>query len=134
MLRGDNGSGMGWILATEEEDTYHINASYFSGLIWQLNQFILTNIRNKHSLEFIRDNRILDKILEQYMDMKNDPQVGELLTFYIEYSKQFIDYVLQNTNTDLFTNNLLEEMRKEFFDVWKEKHAEERLDSSKKVV
>ena len=84
-----------------------------SGLIWQLNQFIMVNMRNKHSYEFIKNNHILDQILEQYE--KKDPEISRVVKDYIDYCKVFIDKSLEEIKTDTLTSEMLGEMREKVY-------------------
>jgi len=111
---GDNPIGTGWIANTKSKDSYHLTKSYVSALLWQINQFIFTNMRNKKSLEFIKEQKILEGILEQYK--QSDPIVYEILQEYITYSIDFIDFVLDKMiGKEYITGKMLEDYRNEFF-------------------
>ncbi len=114
MLEEENGIQCGWINAVEDHDTDHIINSSISGLIWQLNQFIMVNMRNKHSYEFIEKYNLLDQIYEQYMN--KDPMIAEIIKEYIDYCKEFMKKTLENVKGDTLTSEVLAEMRKKVYD------------------
>ncbi len=113
MLEDKNRIQCGWIIDTESHDTDHILNSTISGLLWQLNQFIMVNMRNKHSYEFIEKNHMLDQIYEQYS--KKDPVVAAILKEYIDYCKEFMRYTLSEVKGDTLTSDILSDMRKEVY-------------------
>ena len=71
-------------------------------------------MRNKKSLEFIKEQKILEGILEQYK--QSDPIVYEILQEYIIYSINFIDFILDKMiGKEYITGKMLEDYRNEFF-------------------
>ncbi len=110
-LEQDNGIQYGWIL--DSNNSEHIVKNNIGGLVWQLNQFIMVNMRNKHSYEFIKNNHILDQILEQYE--KKDPEISRVVKDYIDYCKVFIDKSLEEIKTDTLTSEMLGEMREKVY-------------------
>lgn len=112
MLEEKNGILAGWIL--DSEDSEHIDYSNVSGLLWQLNQFLLVNMRNKHSYEFIDHYHMLDQIYEQYE--KKDPMIASILKEYIEYCKKFVKKVLEDCKGDMVTGEMLAEERRKVFE------------------
>ena len=114
MLEGVNGIAAGWIHAVESEDADHLVNGPVSALLWQLNQFVMVNIRNKHSLEFIESHNILDQINEQYQE--KDPIVAAVIKDYIDYTKGFIKKCLEMVKGDNLTGDMLAEIRREYYD------------------
>ena len=114
MLEEENGIQCGWINAVEDHDTDHIINSSISGLIWQLNQFIMVNMRNKHSYEFIEKYNMLDQIYEQYV--AKDPLIAEIIKEYIDYCKKFMKQTLESVKDDTLTSDVLADMRKKVYD------------------
>ena len=114
MLESKNGIQAGWIQAVDSHDTDHIVNSSITGLLWQLNQFLMVNMRNKHSYEFIEKYQMLDQIYEQYIE--KDPIIASILKEYIDYCKTFIHYSLEHVQGDTLTSDILTDMRKEVFD------------------
>lgn len=111
MLEANNTMKAGWVLDSENSDEMIHGA--ISGLIWQLNQFILCNMRNKSSFEFIEQYDILDQIYEQYLE--KDPEVAAILKEYIDYCKKFIQHCLTELHEDTFTGDDMERMRQEVY-------------------
>ena len=135
MREGNNPPGYKWILMSNDIQSQHVVNSGVSGLIWQLNQFLFVNMRCVYSYKFIKDNNILDKIQEQY-DMKS-PIVAKVLKPYIDYSKYFINYVLQmHANKeieDILTSSIVNDIRKKIsnkFLLDSKEHTTEKLDST----
>ena len=110
-LEGNNRIGNGWIIDSENSD--HLVHSSISGLIWQLNQFLMVNMRNKHSYEFIEKNHILDQIYDQYLH--KDPDIAYILKDYIDYCKKFMNVCLNKVNSDTLTKEDLELIRKDVY-------------------
>ena len=111
MLEANNGMKAGWVLDSEDSDEMIHGA--ISGLIWQLNQFILCNMRNRSSFEFVEQYDILDQIYEQYLE--KDPEVAAILKEYIDYCKKFIQHSLASLKEDTFTGEDLAQMRQEVY-------------------
>ena len=88
------------------QDTYnghsqnHIMWNSITALIWQLNQFIMVNMRTKAAIEFIRENRIIENIYLQY---KEYPVIQAIIKPYLAYTLLFTDVltVLKTNGTDL---------------------------------
>ena len=114
MLEGNNRIQGGWINDIESEDSDHLVNSSVSGLLWQLNQFLFVNMRNKHSYEFIEKFGILDQIYEQYQE--KSPVIASIIKEYIDYSKGFIHYALQEVKGEMLTSDMLDQMRKDYFE------------------
>ncbi len=111
MLEEKNGIQAGWIL--DSDNSEHVVNGTVSGLLWQLNQFLFVNMRNKHSYEFIEKYHILDQILEQYEE--KDPMVASILKEYIDYCKKFIRTILEDCKGDMVTADMLAEERQKVF-------------------
>ncbi|MBR4262038.1 MAG: hypothetical protein IKQ35_01570 [Bacilli bacterium] len=86
----DNPGGNGWISKAEESD--HIVINPIHALLWHMNQFIMVNARNRDTLEFVKENEILDKIYDRL-----DERMQQLCKGYMDYCKTFIDYVLEDS-------------------------------------
>ena len=112
---GVNRPGNIWINAVDNKDTDHLLRSNISGLIWQINQFLMVNIRRKSSLELVKRYDILGDIYKQYVD--NDPMIASILKEYIDYAKAFIDYVIENAKDEVLDSSILEEMRDKVFNI-----------------
>ena len=112
MLEENNRMLGGWI--HDSEDSEHLVHSTISGLLWQLNQFIMVNMRNKHSYEFIENNHILDQIYEQYVE--KDPMIADIIKEYIDYCKKFIHQTLMEAKSDTLTSDELREMRQRVYE------------------
>lgn len=113
MTKSKNRPLKGWILDIENEDSDHLVHGSVSGLLWQLNQFIMVNMRNKKSLEFIRDYNLLDQIYYQYLE--KDPIVAEIIKEHIEYVKNFINQTIELIETDSLTDEILTSMRQNLY-------------------
>ena len=113
----------GWINDIESTDSDHLVHSTITGLLWQINQFLFVNMRNSHSYEFIKENHILDDILERYSIKA--PEMKIILEEYIEYAKKFVDYMISK-NKEMLTQRDLEEARDYLYNT-EEKRNEKRL-------
>ncbi len=92
-------------------DQEHIIWNPIVALIWQLNQFIMVNIRTKGSIEFIRDNKILESIFNQYRD---NPTIQSILKPYLAYSLLYIDILkVLKTNGEKISVNQTDPSYKE---------------------
>ena len=116
-FEGENPVGLGWILKLEGKENQHLLNSSISGLIWQLNQFIFTNMRSVHSYKFIRDNHILENIQQRYNE--KDPIIGEILIPYLGYANYFINCVIDmyenDQINDLMTGSQLDFIRHKIY-------------------
>ena len=99
------GMQKGWECDTE--DAKHVESSTVAGLLIQLNQFIFVNMRNLKSFMFIRDNQILERILNNYD--KDSPEYY-MIKDYIDYAVLFvnkvIEYCLTNNKTSISKQEL----------------------------
>ena len=120
MLQEQNGILSGWVLDSEDSDS--LVHSSITGLLWQLNQFLFVNMRNKHSYEFIEKYHILDQIYEQYLE--KDPMIADILKEYIDYCKKFISITLEEVQQDTLTVDILENMRQKTYESFIEKSHE----------
>lgn len=118
LKEGNNPSGNRWILKIGDSQSQHIVSSSVSALIWQLNQFIFTNMRCVYSYQFIKDNNILENIQKQYE--QKSPIVAEVLRPYIDYAIYFVDNILlmreENKIGDILTGKIVDEKRKEIYE------------------
>ena len=69
----------------------HITWNPVAALMWQLNQFIMVNMRTKASIEYIRENKILENIYNQY---KQAPIIQNVLKPFIAYTLLFTDVLI----------------------------------------
>lgn len=117
LIEGNNPSGNRWILKIGDPQSQHIVSSNIAALIWQLNQFLFTNMRCVYSYQFIKDNNILDNIQKQYV--QKSPIVAEVLRPYIDYAKYFVDSIIkmreENIIGDILTGKIVDEKRKEIY-------------------
>lgn len=118
LKEGNNPSGNRWILKIGDSQSQHIVSSNVVALIWQLNQFLFTNMRCVYSYQFIKDNNILENIQKQYE--QKSPIVAEVLRPYIDYAKYFVDSIInmreENKIGDVLTGKIVDEKRKEIYD------------------
>lgn len=80
----------------------------FPGVWWQLDQFVMTNMRSMESLRFIRETDLLDRIGDAYKSKDCPEEFGMFLDEIIDFSKEFIDLALTakiNNNGDLIYDN-----------------------------
>ena len=113
LLEGDNKIPK-WVALAKDSD--HIIHSNIAGAIWCLNQFIMVNMRNKSSLEFILEkNENGRDILEElcYIYNKTNPILGRIIKEYVGYTKEFIKTALEEVQGDKLTPTKLSELRKE---------------------
>ena len=73
------------------ENQEHITWNPVAALMWQLNQFIMVNMRTKASIEYIRENKILENIYNQY---KQAPIIQNVLKPFIAYTLLFTDVLI----------------------------------------
>ena len=76
----------------------------FPGVWWQLDQFVMTNMRSMESLRFVRETGLLDRIGDAYKSEDCPKEFGMFLDEIIGFSKEFIDLALTakvNSNGDL---------------------------------
>ncbi len=66
----------------------HIVWNSVSALIWQLNQFIMVNIRSRASIDFIRETKIIENIYNRYSEA---PIIQNILKPYLAYILMFTD-------------------------------------------
>lgn len=66
----------------------HIVWNSISALIWQLNQFIMVNIRSRASIDFIRETKIIENIYNRYSEA---PIIQNILKPYLAYILMFTD-------------------------------------------
>ena len=79
-------------------------------------EFIMVNMRNKSSLEFILEkNENGRDILEElcYIYNKTNPILGRIIKEYVGYTKEFIKTALEEVQGDKLTPTKLSELRKE---------------------
>lgn len=114
MKEGNNKKGSGWIKQIDSDDSNHLVTSSISGLLWQLNQFLFTNMRNIHSYEFIEKYKMLDDIYERFYE--KSPITAEIIKEYIDYCKFFINNLLNKKNTDILTKDEIDIIRKETYE------------------
>lgn len=124
MLEEKNPILSGWINKIENDDSNHLVYSTVAGLLWQINQFIFVNMRNRHSYEFIEDNHILDDILEQYKIKAKE--ISIIIEPYIEYAKEFVHYMVNNMEKDMLNSNDLKEAREKVYEQIKNKNLMQR--------
>ena len=110
-FKKDDIKGMqkGWECTTD--DAIHVSSSSVAGLLIQINQFIFVNMRNLGSFEYLKDNKILERILDNYD--KDSPE-HYMLEEYIEYAIDFIDRVINYckcNNKISISKKELEELR-----------------------
>lgn len=107
----DNRPGNGWIIDSENSD--HVVSSGVTAFLWQLNQFIFVNMRNLYSFEFIRDNHILENIVDQYKK-KGALVESKMLEDYVDYALSFVNkaiaYCYEN-NVDSLTQEDLKKIK-----------------------
>ncbi len=109
MLKKDNKPLDGWIKVIDEKRSDYLIHSSITGLLWQINQFLFVNMRNRHSYEFIEKYHILDDILLQYE--RKSPELGIILKEYIDYAKEFVNYMVKNVQKEMLTEEDLEKAR-----------------------
>ncbi len=96
-----------------ESENMHIAGHYITTLIWQLNQFILVNMRSKQTMNFLLEYEMLDKILNQYKS--KDPLIAAILEDYIDYCKGFMAYVINRKDkNNVLTGEDMAELRIDF--------------------
>ena len=103
------GMQKGWECTTE--DAQHVSSSSIAGFLIQINQFIFVNMRNLASFEYLKDNRLLERILDNYD--KDSPE-HYMLEEYIEYAIDFINRVInycKSNNKISISKKELEELR-----------------------
>ena len=103
------GMQKGWECTTE--DAMHVSSSSIAGFLIQINQFIFVNMRNLASFEYLKDNRLLERILDNYD--KDSPE-HYMLEEYIEYAIDFINRVInycKSNNKISISKKELEELR-----------------------
>ena len=110
-FKKDDIKGMqkGWECTTD--DAIHVSSSSVAGLLIQINQFIFVNMRNLGSFEYLKDNKILERILDNYD--KDSPE-HYMLEEYIEYAIDFINKVInycKSNNKISISKKELEELR-----------------------
>lgn len=110
-FKKDNIKGMqkGWECTTD--DAQHVASSSVAGFLIQINQFIFVNMRNLGSFEYLKDNKILERILDNYD--KDSPE-HYMLEDYIEYAIDFINRVInycKSNNKISISKQELEELR-----------------------
>ena len=109
MLKKENKPLDGWIKVIDEKRSDYLIHSSITGLLWQINQFLFVNMRNRHSYEFIEKYHILDDILLQYE--RKSPELGIILKEYIDYAKEFVNYMVKNVQKEMLTEEDLEKAR-----------------------
>lgn len=77
--------------------------------LWLLNQFLFTNMRNKGSLVFVKDNRYVEKIYEQF---SADKDIQDVLKPYMAYSLFFLDRASKMPN-NMLTPDVMKSMCEE---------------------
>lgn len=105
----DKGIEMAFPLGKKATDEKHfVWANAFPGVWWQLDQFVMTNMRSMESLRFIKDTGLLDRIGDAY---KSDDCPKEFELFVDEvigFTKEFVDLAVNakiNTNGDIIYGN-----------------------------
>lgn len=76
-------------IASDEEHFCWRNS--FPGVWWQLDQFVMTNMRSMESLRFIKDTALLDRIGDAYKTSDCPKEFGMFVDEAINFSKDFID-------------------------------------------
>lgn len=74
------------------------NISPVRTTLWLMNQFIFTNMRNKTSIDIIRDNRFIERTYEQFSE---EPNMQKILKPYMAYTLFFLDNVSEKGNNIL---------------------------------
>lgn len=129
MLGKDNRILCGWINDIDNHDSDHLVNGTISGLLWQLNQFLFVNMRNRHSYEFIEKYGILDDILERFKEKSFE--VGLILEDYIDYSKRFVNYMINNVKGDMLTSEDLDKARREVYESYISEKNHKKTDGVK---
>lgn len=76
----------------------------FPAVWWQLDQFVMTNMRSMESLRFMKNTRLLDRISEAYKSDDCPLEFGMFVDEIIDFTKEFVDLALEakvNSNGDM---------------------------------
>lgn len=93
--QGANGAVTAFPLGSNASSQEHFwwgNA--FPGVWWQLDQFIMTNMRSMESLRFVKDTGLLERIGEAYKSEECPKEFGMFVDEIIGFSSDFIDLAL----------------------------------------
>lgn len=93
--KGSNGAVSAFPLGQKASDEKHFCwANSFPGVWWQLDQFVMTNMRSMESLRFIKDTSLLDRVGEAYKSEDCPKEFGMFVDEAINFSKDFINLAL----------------------------------------
>lgn len=92
---GVNGAVTAFPLGNKASSDKHFQwANAFPGVWWQLDQFVMTNMRSMESLRFIKDTGLLERIGNAYKSDDCPKEFGMFVDEIINFSNSFIDLAL----------------------------------------
>lgn len=92
---GSNGAFTAFPLGAAASDEEHFCwGNSFPGVWWQLDQFVMTNMRSMESLRFIKETGLLDRIGDAYKSDGCPQEFGMFVDEAINFSKDFIDLAI----------------------------------------
>lgn len=98
---GVNGAVTAFPLGNKASEDKHFQwANAFPGVWWQLDQFVMTNMRSMESLRFIKDTGLLERIGKAYKSGDCPKEFGMFVDEVINFSSSFIDLALTAKTND----------------------------------
>lgn len=88
----NDGSETAFPLGKKATDEKHfVWANAFPGVWWQLDQFVMTNMRSMESLRYIKDTGLLDRIGDAYKSEGCPKEFELFVNEVIGFTKEFVD-------------------------------------------
>lgn len=122
----------------QDYDQRHIMWNPIIALLWQLNQFLFVNMRSRGSFVFIKENKMIEKIYDQY---RENAILQAIIRPFLAYAMLFVDEILQTKNKNksefpiLYDDEFMTNMRKRVYKIYKDDIAvlqayEKKLDNN----
>jgi len=101
------------------QDDNTVENNTVRAILWTINQFVFTNMRTKQSFQFIKDNKFIERIYEQY-----PKEIRDILKPYIVYTLYYIDKSIENL-PELYTSDRMKDNADEIYNSYNQNKKQE---------
>ena len=102
---GSNGMNTAFCLGDKASNSKSfVWQNSFPAVWWQLDQFVMTNMRSMESLRFMKNTQLLNRIADAYKSDDCPLEFGMFVDEIIDFTKEFVDLALTakvNSNGDM---------------------------------